>query len=299
MTAQGTTAAPITEPLWSLELFDSWRLSRTGAVHEMRTREQRLVALLALHGARRRSYLAGILWPDSTEAHAGASLRATTCRIDQIAPGLLFHDRHDVALSTNLRVDVRDFVDYVWGLSGTRQSHALSGNEITTCLPLLLQGELLPGWYDDWVIYERARLQQLRVQALELTAGWMLKQGDIAAALVAASSAVAIEPLRESAQRMLIRVHIHDGNYYAALRDYHDFRSRMLHELGITPSDQMLALMSPILRMRRAKPSVALTDRASGRSPSPRTPGAWSTATRLRAGTSPRSSPTTETYSQP
>jgi DNA-binding SARP family transcriptional activator len=290
MTARGGSDSSIADHLWSLELFDSWRLSRTGTVHEMRTREQRLVALLALHGTRRRSYLAGILWPDSTEAHAGANLRATTCRIDQIAPGLLSHDRQDVALSTNLRVDVREFVDYVWRLSGTRQSHGVSGDEITTCLPLLLHGDLLPGWYDDWVIYERARLQQLRVQALELTAGWLLKQGDVAAALVAASAAVAIEPLRESAQRMLIRVHIHDGNYYAAIRDYHDFHSRMLRELGIAPSDQMQALVNPILRLRRPKAAVAATDRASGISALPHTRSTWPPATRLRPSTSARSS---------
>jgi len=300
MAVQGTTDLPIAAPPWSLELFDSWRLSRTGVVHEMRTREQRLVALLALHGNRRRSYVAGILWPESTEAHAGANLRATTCRIDQIAPGLLLHDRHDVALSTNLRVDVRDFIDYVWRLSGTRQSDGMSGNEVTTCLPLLLHGDLLPGWYDDWVIYERARLQQLRVQALELTAAWMLRQGDIAAALVAASAAVAIEPLRESAQRMLIRVHIHDGNYYAALRDYHDFHSRMLRELGIAPSDQMRALINPILRLRRAKESTAWTDRVSGRSPTTRARNNnWSTAARLRPSTSSRASSTAEAWSQP
>ena len=220
-------------------------------MYEMRSREQRLLALLALHRPPRRSYLAGILWPNSTEAHAGANLRAATYRIDQIAPGLLLHDRHDVALSTNLRVDVRDFVDYVWRLFGTRQSHSVSSDEATTCLRLLLHGDLLPGWYDDWVIYERARLQQLRIQALEVTAGWMLERGDVAAALVAASAALAIEPLRESAQRMLIRIHIHDGNYYAALSDYHDFHSRMRRELDIAPSGQMLALLDPILRLRR------------------------------------------------
>jgi DNA-binding SARP family transcriptional activator len=299
MAVQATTNSPTTEPLWSLELFDSWRLSRTGAVHEMRTREQRLVALLALHGNRRRSYLAGILWPDSTEARAGANLRATTCRIDQIAPGLVSHDRHDVALSTSLRVDVRSFIDYVWRLSGTRQSDGLSGDDVTTYLPLLLHGDLLPGWYDDWVIYERARLQQLRVQALELTAGLMLRQGDIAAALVAASAAVAIEPLRESAQRMLIRVHIHDGNYYAALRDYDDFHSRMLRELGIAPSDQMRALINPILRLRRAKASMAWTDRTSGRRPSTHIHNNWSTATRLQPASSSRVSPAAEAWSQP
>jgi hypothetical protein len=57
---------------------------------------------------------------------------------------------------------------------------------------------------------------------------------------------------------MLIRVHIHDGNYYAALRDYDDFHSRMLRELGIAPSDQMRALVNPVLRLR-AKASVAWT----------------------------------------
>jgi DNA-binding SARP family transcriptional activator len=253
MAAQGTDDSPITEPLWKLELFESWRLSRAGAVHEMRTREQRLVALLALHGTRRHGYLAGILWPVRTEARAATNLRAATSRIDQTAPGLLVHDRHDVALNTNLGLDVRDFVDYVWRLSGRRQCHAVSCHEVTTRLPLLLHGDLLPGWYDDWVIYERTRLQQLRIQALELTASWMLKQGDSAAALVAASAAVAIEPLRESAQRMLIRIHIHDGNYEAALRDYHDFHSQILRELGIAPTDQMRALVSPILRPRGAQ----------------------------------------------
>jgi DNA-binding SARP family transcriptional activator len=250
MTARGTSDSPTTEPLWSLELFDSWRLSRMGAVHEMRCREQRLIALLALHGTRRRGYLAGILWPDSTEARAGANLRAAIYRIDQIVPGLLVHDRHEVALTPNLRMDVRDFVDYVWRLSGTPQSPGVSGTEATTHLRLLLHGDLLPGWYDDWVIFERARLQQLRIQALEVTARSMLERGDVAAALVAASAALAIEPLRESAQRMLIRIHIHDGNYHAALRDYDDFRSRMLRELGIAPSGQMLALVNPILRLR-------------------------------------------------
>jgi DNA-binding SARP family transcriptional activator len=92
---------------------------------------------------------------------------------------------------------------------------------------------------------------------------------------------------------MLIRVHIQDGNYYAALRDYHDFRSRMLRELGIAPSDQMQALVSPILRLRRAN-VVAVSDRASGRSPSPRARSTWPAATRLRPSASARSSPTAE-----
>ena len=244
-----------TDPRWSLQLFGSWRLSRAGAVHAMRTREQRLVALLALQGVRRRSYVAGVLWPESTEAHAGASLRAATCRIDQIAPGLLLHDRRELSLSANLRVDVRDFVDYVWCMSAAQQPPPAGSPLLWKSLFGTVAGDLLPGWYDDWVIYERARLQQLRIQALEVTAARLIERGDTAAALIAASEAVAIEPLRESAQRVLIRVHLHDGNYHAALRDYHAFQSRIQRELGIAPSGQIQALMRPILHRRQATAS--------------------------------------------
>jgi DNA-binding SARP family transcriptional activator len=252
MTARRSGESPVIDPQWSLELFGSWRLSRAGTVYAMRTREQRLVALLALQGVRRRSYVAGMLWPESTEAHAGASLRAATCRIDQIAPGLLLHDRRDLSLSMTLRVDVRDFVDYVWCISAAQQPPPAIACDAATCLPLLLHGDLLPGWYDDWVIYERARLQQLRIQALEVTAAQLIERGDTAAALIAASEAVAIEPLRESAQRVLIRIHLHDGNFHAALRDYRIFHSRIQRELGIAPSGQMQALVRPLLRRRRA-----------------------------------------------
>ena len=257
MTVQRAGESPVTDPQWSLELFGSWRLSRTGTVHAMRTREQRLAALLALQGVRRRSYVAGVLWPESTEAHAGASLRAATCRIDQIAPGLLLHDRRELSLSANLRVDVRDFVDYVWCMSAAQQPPPAIARDAATCLPLLLRGDLLPDWYDDWVIYERARLQQLRIQALEVTATRLIERGDTAAALIAASEAVAIEPLRESAQRVLIRIHLHNGNYHAALRDYRAFHSRIQRELGIAPSGQLEALVRPLLRRRRATASGA------------------------------------------
>ena len=248
MTEQALNEAPVTDPQWNLELFGAWRLWRNGAAYEMRSREQRLVAVLALQGRRRRSYLAGILWPDSTEARASASLRAAICRTDQTAPGLLLHDHHEVALDPTLCVDVRDFSEYVWRLCTARKSSPAPDEDPRDFLRLLRHGDLLPGWYDDWVIYERARLQQLQVQALEVAAERMLARGQLTAAYIAASAAVTIEPLRESAQRTLIRIHLNNGNYHAALRDYREFRQRLRRELGIAPSAQMLALVRTLRR---------------------------------------------------
>jgi DNA-binding SARP family transcriptional activator len=257
MTQHAVNQAPVTEPQWNLELFGAWHLWRAGADYEMRSREQRLVAVLALQGRRRRSYLAGILWPDSTEARAGASLRAAICRTDQNAPGLLLHDHHEVGLDPALRVDVRDFSEYVWRLCTTHKPAPAPDEDPREFLRLLRHGDLLPGWYDDWVIYERARLQQLQVQALEVAADRMLTRGQLTAAFIAASAAVTIEPLRESAQRTLIRIHLHNGNYHAALRDYREFRLRLRRELGIAPSSQMLALVRA-LRRDAAPPAAGI-----------------------------------------
>jgi DNA-binding SARP family transcriptional activator len=250
MTGQPAHTSPVTEPQWDVELFGAWRLSRDDATYPMRTREQRLIALLALQGRRRRSYLAGILWPDSTEARASANLRAAIFRSDHVARGLLLHHGSDVALVANVRIDVHDFIEHVWRLSTARQAATAADADALTCLRLLQPGDLLPGWYDDWVIYERARLQQLRVQALEAAAERMLARGELSAALMIASAAVTIEPLRESAQRTLIRIHLRDGNYHSALGDYSDFRYRLQRELGIAPSAQMLALVRPLLQHR-------------------------------------------------
>jgi DNA-binding SARP family transcriptional activator len=77
--------------------------------------------------------------------------------------------------------------------------------------------------------------------------------GDTRSALEAALAAVAIEPLRESAQRALIRVHIADGNYLDAVREYRSFRTRLAAEMDVSPSGQLESLIHPLLVSRRVR----------------------------------------------
>ena len=104
----------------------------------------------------------------------------------------------------------------------------------------------MPGWYDDWVIIERERLRQLHLHALESVAEQLAAQGRNAAALEAALRAVASDPLRESAHRLVIRIHLAEGNAAEALRQYELCR-RMLHkELGIAPSAALRDLLTSV-----------------------------------------------------
>lgn len=230
---------------WRLRLFGRWQLHHGDRVIDVAWREQRLLAVLALHGDRPRSHLAGVLWPDSSEERALGNLRAAVWRIQHASPGLIAEGRGPLALDPTLRVDVHDMLDWVRRIS--------AGAEVSDSAPalaLLRSGELLPGWYDDWVLFERERLQQLRLRCLESFAERLCARGDIDGALAAAMAAVAIEPLRESAHRALIRVHLAVGNQVDAVRAYQSFRSRLMAEMGIVPSPQITALVRPLLAAR-------------------------------------------------
>ncbi|MGX7677605.1 AfsR/SARP family transcriptional regulator [Jatrophihabitans sp. DSM 45814] len=249
-----------TEYLYRVYLFGSLRLYRGGAEVVLKSREQRLIALLALEGYRPRSYLAGRLWPETTEARAAGSLRAAVCRIERAAPGLLRVEDRQVGFGPSVSVDLDEFQAHANELSmyadavpdGDDAEDRPGDQRCLQSLRVLLRAELLSGWYDDWVIYERERLQQLRLCALEALATTLRTRGLTAAALTAALGATAIEPLRESAHRALIRVHLDDGNFHAAIREYRSFRRRMMTELGVRPSPQMDALIRPL--MQRLEP---------------------------------------------
>jgi DNA-binding SARP family transcriptional activator len=245
---------------WRLRLFGCWTLVRAGYELNVRLREQRLIALIALQGSRPRTYLSGTLWPDCTEQRAAGSLRAAVWRIEQIAPGLLDFDRRHIGFAQNIATDVLDLAGFAARIDEPegRDGAEPAGNVAAWAreLSVLAAGDLLPGWYDDWVLFERARFQQLRLQALEAAVDRLLDRGDVSSALAAALTAVGIEPLHEGAQRALIRVHLAASNYSEALRAYHDLRHNMLRELGIAPSVHTEALVHHLVTGRLSRNSI-------------------------------------------
>jgi DNA-binding SARP family transcriptional activator len=109
--------------------------------------------------------------------------------------------------------------------------------------PSALSGELLPDWYEDWVLIEREHFRQLRLHALERLCVELTAAGRFAEATEAGLAAVQGEPLRESAHRVLISAYLAEGNPGEAVRQ-HAFFSRILkQQLGLEPSDLMTDLM--------------------------------------------------------
>jgi DNA-binding SARP family transcriptional activator len=199
---------------------------------------QRLIAHLSLCGHPGRGAIAGQLWPDVPESHAHGSLRSALWRVQKAVPGLVEASGGSLGLADGVRVDVREFTEWAQRLLAPQA--VVDG---TVALDVGLRGELLPGWYDDWVLNARERLRQLKLHALEALADKLVRAGRYGEALQAAYAAVDTEPLRESAHRAVVRVHLAEGNTTEAVRAYEVFRNMLDDELGVAPSKQMDELL--------------------------------------------------------
>ncbi|MGY1776770.1 BTAD domain-containing putative transcriptional regulator [Geodermatophilus sp. SYSU D00804] len=196
------------------------------------------MAHVCLSGRPPRATVVGHLWPDVSEAHAHGSLRTALWRLQRVAPGLVHASGDVLSLAEGVRVDVRELGD--WARRVRDPSCCLADVAVPD---VGLRGELLPGWYDDWVLLERERLRQLRMHALEEAAARLAAAGQYGDALQAAYAAVRAEPLRESAHRVVIRVHLSEGNVTEALRAYEQFRAVLADEMGVQPSEKMTRLV--------------------------------------------------------
>jgi DNA-binding SARP family transcriptional activator len=205
---------------------------------------QRLVAYLSLCRRPARTAIAGQLWPEVPEGNAHRSLRSALWRLQKIAPGVVQVSGGTLSLARSVRVDVRELT--VWA---QRMLEPRSEVDAGTVPDVGLRGELLPGWYDDWVLLERERLRQLRMHALEALAEKLAAAGRYGEAAQAAYAAVVVEPLRESAHRAVVRVHLVEGNLAEAVRAYDAFRTMLAEELGVAPSSQMDRLISDLPRV--------------------------------------------------
>jgi DNA-binding SARP family transcriptional activator len=221
-----------------LTLLDGFELSWGGKSVQLPRASQRVVAFLALHDRPLlRVYVAGSLWLDTTEERSCANLRTALWRLPPGQRRVVEATATHVRLGREVVVDVRDLVQAARRVldRATATEEARFDEE--------LRGDLLPDWYDDWVEDERERLRQLRAHALEALAERLAAAGRYGAAVDTALAAIRAEPLRESAHRALIGVHLAEGNHSEAVRQYRAFRDRLARELGLAPSPQIEELV--------------------------------------------------------
>jgi DNA-binding SARP family transcriptional activator len=222
----------------SLRLLSSFAFVRNGEDVDLPVNVQRLVIFLSLQPhPLQRSHVAGTLWPETSDQRASANLRSALWRMNQLGCQLIVAKGSCLALASGVRVDLHE--------NTARARHLLCNAEgaIDDLDDSLFRADLLPDWYDDWLVIERERFHQLRLRALESACERLTALGRYARAVEAGLAAVAAEPLRESAHRALVKVHLAEGNVAEAVRQFQFYERILKEELGLYPSHQMMELL--------------------------------------------------------
>jgi DNA-binding SARP family transcriptional activator len=201
-----------------------------------------LVAYLAAHAGRpqARQLIAGLFWPESTEAQALTNLRRELHHLRQVLGG----ERSLVVTARDLcwrdtgtcRVDLRVFA----AERAAARAAAAAGDDAAVAAHAAravaqYRGDLLPGLYDDWLLDLRAELERQCADLCDLLAGARARTGDLAGAVEAARRRIGLLPLEETGYRTLMRLQADLGDRAGALSTYHHCASVLERELGVSP----------------------------------------------------------------
>ncbi len=205
---------------------------------------QSLLAYLILHRNRlhTRDELADLFWGERDEVHARHSLATALWRIRRLlGESFLFADGTWVqfAPSRAFWLDVSEFERCVQGGAQNPESLAAAVD--------LYRGDLLEGFYDDWCIEERYRLEALYLRALSWLVSWHTAQGDPNEVLKYARLYLNRDPLDENIHLAAMRAQVKTNDLIAARRQWQICCATRQSELQLPPSPEMLKQAESIL----------------------------------------------------
>ncbi|EID74493.1 MULTISPECIES: AfsR/SARP family transcriptional regulator [Rhodococcus] len=223
----------------TMRLFGGFDLRDGQSIIEVPVSLHRVLAFLALHDRRLpRCYVADTLWPDTGEEKAHANLRTALWRLHRLHCDIVYATPMELALDPAVRVDART-------LHEAARNYRRTGTLPDPDTLLELRGELLPGCWDCWLVFERERLRYEAVELLESTSRACLAKGEMHLAAMLGLCAVECDPLRESAHQLVVRVSLAAGDRIVASRHARRYADLLKTELGLPPPP----MVSDLLRM--------------------------------------------------
>jgi DNA-binding SARP family transcriptional activator/predicted ATPase len=208
---------------------------------------QSLLAYLALNAGvtHRREKLAGLLWPEATERNARSYLRQALWRMRKSleSASLSWEDYlkiSDISVTFDDRSDYWLDADLLLETAGAQPVEGLI--EILD----LYRGELLPGFYDDWIGVERDRLQAAYHQKMDLLLDCLIQAGAWDEALRWGEQWIRLGYSPEPAYRALMLAHAGLGDQGMVTATYQRCVESLDRELGLEPSPETQQLYEQI-----------------------------------------------------
>jgi predicted ATPase/DNA-binding SARP family transcriptional activator len=209
---------------------------------------QSLLAYLVLNSgiAHRREKLAGLLWPDATEANARSYLRKALWQARKsLAVGT--KSGEDYLLADDISISFNPNADYFLDAEAMtcKSAETMSIEEQIEAVSVY-HGELLPGFYDDWIILERERLRAVFEHNLQVLLEQLVEEGHWAETLDWGERWIALGCVPEPAYRALMVAHAAQGNNAKVAATYERCVQSLREELGVETSEQTKVLFQQL-----------------------------------------------------
>lgn len=241
-----------------IRFFNVWHIESDGVPLHISSRKQvALLAYLALERAQQhsRASLLGLLWPEMREGEARNNLRVALARLRRTLPGAVIgSNRHAVWLEAEqVWLDVAE----VERLLAACASHTHDSR--STChacqqrlaeAAMLYGGELLHGFhlddcpaFSEWLMLRREQHHLQMMDILGELADFQAGQGAYETAVSYRRRQLKLNPFHEEAQRQLMGLLAQQGQSQVALTQFESYHQLLHQELGVTPSEETLAVV--------------------------------------------------------
>ena len=196
-----------------------------------------------------RAVLATLLWGDSLEKNARASLRKAIQQLHQILPGHLILMEQSVVLQKDetIWVDAVAFTDKIVQAEESDDVDAMA-KAIS-----FYRGDFLSGFlvrnapdFETWQATQQIRLREQMLDALQTLSRHWIALDQLADAIAITRRIIELEPWREQAHRQLIELLARNGERGAALAHFDLCREALQRELDVEPGPEISALYEQI-----------------------------------------------------
>jgi len=222
---------------------------------------QELLCYLLVHRSQpqHRETLAGTLWGETTAVQSRANLRKTLWQLHTaIEPCVEAGPPNLIDIQgewLQIHPDADLWLDIELLESAYAMSKGQRGEELSAAVAAVLEdavklyhSDLLDGWYQDWCLFERERLQSMYLSLLDKLMGYCEFYVDYEKGIAYGADALRYDQTREQTHRRLMRLHFLAGDRPAALRQYERCRAILHESMSIEPAEQTIVLQEQIRR---------------------------------------------------
>lgn len=268
----------------SVTLFGKFGIRRDGRALSGfdSCKAQELFCYLLLHRERphSRETLAGLLWGDIPTSQSKKYLRQALWQLQTALECSAESDEDRVLLVENEWVHVNSracpWLDVAvfeqafalsQGLPGERlDAQAAQALEVAV---RLYEADLLEGWYQDWCLYERERLQNIYLAMLDKLMSYCETQRSYELGLIYGAHIIRYDRARERTHRQMMRLQYLAGDRTSALRQYERCVAALDEELGVKPDKSTQALYEQIRLDKLSDKAASEIEIETGADPAP------------------------------